>query len=74
MTSENLKRLQRAKEFDYITQTAVPVAYEYQIVSADGAAFTLLREAHHTDSDIRKAKSFLYNSDDVVRLNTETLS
>lgn len=73
MTTDNLKRLQNAKQFGYITATAVPVAYEYRIASADGAAFTLLREPQHTDADIRKAKSYLYNADDVVSLTTDTL-
>lgn len=74
MTTESIKRIEKAKHFQDVTRTAVPIAYEYTLVNADGAAFTLLREPQHSDADIRKAKSYLYNQQDVVSLRTETLA
>ena len=73
MTTESIKRIEKAKHFQDVTRTAVPVAYEYTLVNADGAAFILLREPHHTDANIRRAKSYLYNTNDVVSIRTETL-
>lgn len=44
------------------------VLFEDYYTGPTGARFILLREKHHTDDDIKKAKSYLYNTRDVVSI------
>lgn len=42
------------------------VAFQWWLVSRDGAGFALLREPHHTDAEIEAAKAELLRNRDVV--------
>lgn len=44
------------------------IQYTWDIVSSEGASFILFPEPHHTKEDIKRAKSELRNSRDVVSL------
>lgn len=68
-----MNRLEMAKSCGQFAGVNVPIAYEYRICSADGASFVLLREPHHTDLDIARAKRYLYNVEDVVALTVERI-
>lgn len=47
-------------------QTAMGVVYDEQLAGPDGMWFCLIRERHHTDRDIKAAKSYLLCNRDVV--------
>jgi hypothetical protein len=49
------------------------IVFDYQLVSINGAHFTLIREAHHTDDDIRIAEEHLRRDRDVVGLSVASL-
>lgn len=38
------------------------------ITGPQGMRFNLLREKHHTDEDVARAKRWLYNNHDVVKI------
>ena len=42
------------------------VAFDWWLVSAEGAGFALLREAQHSDDDIERARRHLLADRDVV--------
>jgi hypothetical protein len=42
------------------------VAFDWWLVSADGAGFCLIREPQHTDADIEEAQAYLHRQRDVV--------
>ncbi|TXG80311.1 MAG: hypothetical protein E6R13_08265 [Spirochaetes bacterium] len=42
--------------------------YREDLAGPKGCAYQLLRESHHTDEDIKKAKAWLYYNHDVVSI------
>ena len=46
--------------------------YNYFISSKDGAEYQLFKEAHHTKEDVNKAKSYLKNNFDVLKITIIT--
>ena len=73
MTQTSLDRLDNARHWTYVTDTKVPVCFETGLESIDGQWFTLLREPHHTDADMKAAKVFLKWTQDVVSIKEERL-
>ena len=75
MTEENKKRVRDA----YVTGDCVgktfgaTVCFEWGLVGAGGAWFTLLREPHHTDEEVRNARRELRRNRDVLSTTVETL-
>ena len=49
------------------------VVFDWELVNINGAGFTLIREPHHTDDDIRIAEEHLRRDRDVVRLSVALL-
>lgn len=49
------------------------VVFDWELVNINGAGFTLIREPHHTDDDIRIAEEYLRRERDVVRLSVAML-
>lgn len=50
-------------------ENANDMLYRSWVSGPDGAHYELLREEHHTDEDIRKAKQYLHNNFDVVGIH-----
>jgi len=73
MTDENKQRLMKAIHYKDVTETPVPVCYEWGLQNVNGAWYNLLREYHHTNDDIERAKSWLRNNQDVVSMRVERL-
>lgn len=73
MTQENKERLLKAICDKNFTETAVPVYFEWGLQNIDGAWYNLLREQHHTNDDVERAKTWLRNTQDVVSLRVERL-
>lgn len=73
MTQENKERLLKAICDKNFTETKVPVYFEWGLLNMDGAWYNLLREPHHTNDDIERAKSWLRNTQDVVSMKVERL-
>jgi len=74
MTQESLDRLDNAKHWDFVAYCKVPVCFETGLETIDGSYYRLLREPHHTDDDIKRAKSWLRQTQDVVSLTVEKLT
>jgi hypothetical protein len=49
------------------------VVFDWELVNINGAGFTLIREPHHTDDDIRIGEEYLRYERDVVRLSVAML-
>lgn len=58
---EEVERLRRFKDI-----TPNGVVFDWSLVNIDGASFTLIRESHHTDSDMDLAASQILADRDVV--------
>lgn len=43
--------------------------YRNEFSGPDGAHYELLREAHHTDDDVKRAKAYLRNNFDVLSIH-----
>lgn len=74
MINHSQARLDKARYYDDVTRGLTPVCYEWGLQNVDGSWYRLLREPHHTDQDIARAKSYLRNSQDVVSLTVERLN
>lgn len=61
----------RFAKFGNVTKNGV--VFDYQLASAAGAAFTLIREPHHTDDEIRIAEEHLRRDRDVVSITVAFL-
>lgn len=50
--------------------------YRFELSGPDGAHYELLREAHHTDDDVKNAKAYLRANFDVLSIHVirETVS
>lgn len=60
------------KEFKPLNVTgpeAEDMFYRSHITGPAGAHYELLKEAHHTDEDIKRAKQYLRNNFDVVSIH-----
>ena len=53
----------------WMQETENGVVYDWGLAGPGGAWFTLYREKHHTNEDMKKAASCLRNERDVVSLN-----
>jgi len=73
MNDENKERLLKAICDKNFTETKVPVYFEWGLQNINGAWYNLLREQHHTNDDIERAKTWLRNTQDVVSLRVERL-
>lgn len=73
MTQENKERLLKAICDKNFTETSVPVYFEWGLQNINGAWYNLLREQHHTNDDVERAKTWLRNTQDVVSLRVERL-
>lgn len=49
-------------------QTPSGVWYDWDLAGPDGIAVTIVKEAHHTDEDIERAKQEIRNDRDVVSM------
>jgi len=49
------------------------VVFDWELVNIHGAGFTLIREPHHSDNQIRIAEEYLRRERDVVRLSVAML-
>ncbi len=56
--------LAKFKRFGDVTPNGV--VFDWWLASRNGAGFCLLREPHHTDDDIEKAKRHIETDRDVV--------
>ncbi len=71
MKSQNFqKRIDKAKLIGDVTDN--DVAYEYDIFGQDGAHFYLLKESHHTQEQLKIAKSQIRRDHDVMSIHTKT--
>jgi|DEB0MinimDraft_3_1074331.scaffolds.fasta_scaffold25368_4 hypothetical protein len=66
MTNDTQNEIETAVHFGHITATENPVAFKPRLAGPDGAWFTLFRQPHHSDADLKAAKAFLRATDDVV--------
>lgn len=62
----------RLRKFGDVTPNGV--VFDWELVSAEGASFVLVREPHHGDVDIDEAKRYLRGDRDVVRLSVENFN
>lgn len=74
MKTNLLERMLKCQDFGQIIQPASNMAFEYRLASQDGASFTLFKQAHHTETDVIRAKRYLYNTEDVVSVRVEVVS
>jgi hypothetical protein len=58
------ERVAHARKHHDVTNNGV--AFEWWLANCDGAGFLILREPHHTDEDIDRAKSLIKADRDVV--------
>lgn len=72
MSRYTRKEIERLRNFGDVTKNGV--VFDWELVSCEGAGFTLLREAHHTDADIEEAKRQIRRDRDVVRMSVEDVS
>ena len=56
--------VERFRKFGDVTPNGV--VFDWGLAGPNGASFTLIRESHHTDEDIEKAKRYLNRERDVV--------
>jgi hypothetical protein len=61
----------RYAKFGDVTKNGV--VFDWELASSAGAAFTLIREPHHTDDDMRVAEEHLRRNRDVVSLSVALL-
>lgn len=71
MSPASTARVQAAKAAHDVVKN---VAFEWGLANSEGAWFRLLREPHHTDVHIAKAKDALRANRDVVTMTVERLS
>jgi len=50
------------------TEQAKTILFYRMGLSVRGGYFDLLKEPHHTDEDVKKAKNWLYTNQDVVNI------
>lgn len=66
------EEMERCRKFGDVTPNGV--VFDWWLAGPGGAGFALIREPHHTDDDIEKAKSHLRRERDVVgRIRVESL-
>jgi len=63
-TSYTRAETERLRKFGDVTRNGV--VFDWWLASSAGAGFRLIREAHHTDDDIKVAKAHLRGARDVV--------
>jgi hypothetical protein len=61
-----IKRVERCKKFGDVTSNGV--VFDWGLAGPGGAWFTLFKEKHHTEEDIKQAKHYLHAKRDVVDL------
>jgi hypothetical protein len=71
MTNYTITERDRCAAAGDVTKNGV--VFDYELVSINGAHFTLIREPYHTDDDIRIAKEHLRRDHDVVKLSVARL-
>jgi hypothetical protein len=71
MTTHTISERDRCAAAGYVTTKGV--VFDYELVSINGAHFTLIREPHHTDDDIRIAEEHVRRDHDVVQLSVACL-
>src|SRR5690349_18215661 len=71
MTNYTITERDRCAAAGDVTKNGV--VFDYELVSINGAHFTLIREPHHTDDDIRIAEKHLRRDRDVVQLSVKRL-
>ena len=64
MTTYTRKEVERFRKSGNVTENGV--VFDWWLVNCDGAGFCLIREPHHTDDDIKKAREHIKNDRDVV--------
>lgn len=57
----------RFAKFGDVTKNGV--VFDWELANINGAAFTLIREPHHTDADMQLAEHHLRSNHDVVSLS-----
>lgn len=68
MSAAHYSAAELAQARRYGDVTANGIAFDWWLASIDGAGFALLREPHHSDADIERAKRLLRDDRDVVTL------
>jgi len=71
MTTYTITERDRCAAAGYVTKNGV--IFDYELVSINGAHFTLIREPHHTDDDIKLAEEHVRRDHDVVGLSVGCL-
>lgn len=71
MTTYTITERDRCAAAGDVTKNGV--VFDYELVSINGAHFTLIREPHHTDDDIRIAEEHVRRDHDVVQLSVARL-
>ena len=59
-------QIARFRKFGDVTKNGV--VFDWWLVNSNGAGFCLIREPHHTDEDIERAKHHIRNDRDVVTM------
>lgn len=68
MNTYTIDSLEKAKRIGDVTDNGV--AYQWWLSGPQGASFAVMREPHHTDEDILRARRQIRADHDVVQLLT----
>ena len=65
------EEVERFRNFGNVTDNGV--VFDWGLAGSEGAVFVLLREPHHTNEDIAKAKALIRRDRDIVWIRVERI-